>query len=232
MKMILTLASLALVATSPVAAESWTGRASVIDGDTIQIEGAPARFRLAMVDAPESSQTCYDANGSRYLCGSMSAEALSSLIGRNGIVTCMETDRDRYGRVVALCERDGYDLNGSMVATGWAVEYTSYSDGRYSSLQEEARRNGAGIWQGQFEMPWDWRRGNKKSASASTPAVVAQASSPSGCDIKGNISGSGKIYHRPGGAFYDRTSIDEASGERWFCSESEAQAAGWRASGR
>jgi endonuclease YncB( thermonuclease family) len=49
-----------------------------------------------------------------------------------------------------------------------------------------------------------------------------------GCDIKGNISGNGRIYHLPGGAHYARTRIDESRGERWFCSESEARAAGWR----
>ncbi|MFO0227392.1 MAG: thermonuclease family protein, partial [Gammaproteobacteria bacterium] len=38
----------------------------------------------------------------------------------------------------------------------------------------------------------------------------------------------GRIYHLPGGAYYARTRIDESRGERWFCSESEARAAGWR----
>jgi hypothetical protein len=32
----------------------------------------------------------------------------------------------------------------------------------------------------------------------------------------------------PGGAWYDKTEIDESKGERWFCSEAEAQAVGWR----
>jgi hypothetical protein len=49
------------------------------------------------------------------------------------------------------------------------------------------------------------------------------------CDIKGNISSSGeKIYHSPGCASYSRTVIDTSAGERWFCSESEAESAGWR----
>lgn len=51
----------------------------------------------------------------------------------------------------------------------------------------------------------------------------------SGCVIKGNRSGSGnRIYHMPGQADYDRTVISESKGERWFCSETEARAAGWR----
>lgn len=51
-----------------------------------------------------------------------------------------------------------------------------------------------------------------------------------GCTIKGNISeiGGEKIYHVSGQAFYVATRIDPIAGERWFCSEAEARAAGWR----
>ncbi len=49
------------------------------------------------------------------------------------------------------------------------------------------------------------------------------------CRIKGNISWSGEhIYHVPGQPYYDATRIDTAMGERWFCSEAQARAAGWR----
>ncbi|MDG4898839.1 hypothetical protein P9272_35755 [Mesorhizobium sp. WSM4976] len=51
-----------------------------------------------------------------------------------------------------------------------------------------------------------------------------------GCNIKGNISyyGGQKIYHVPGQEYYSETRINPLKGERWFCSEAEAQAAGWR----
>ena len=52
------------------------------------------------------------------------------------------------------------------------------------------------------------------------------------CRIKGNISRYGRIYHVPGGYYYDRTRIDPSKGERWFCSEAEARTAGWRRSRR
>ena len=48
------------------------------------------------------------------------------------------------------------------------------------------------------------------------------------CRIKGNISRRGKIYHLPGTAHYPRTKIDTDRGEKWFCTEEEARAAGWR----
>jgi hypothetical protein len=49
------------------------------------------------------------------------------------------------------------------------------------------------------------------------------------CAIKGNINSKGeKIYHIPGSRDYERTQINTASGEKMFCSEAEAKAAGWR----
>ena len=51
---------------------------------------------------------------------------------------------------------------------------------------------------------------------------------PPNCRIKGNISAGDRVYHTPDSPYYARTQIDPAQGERWFCSEQEAQAAGWR----
>lgn len=49
------------------------------------------------------------------------------------------------------------------------------------------------------------------------------------CRIKGNISQNGeRIYHLPSDEWYDETHINSSKGERWFCSEDEAKAAGWR----
>jgi len=69
-----------------------------------------------------------------------------------------EKDRDRYGRIVAVCGTDAGELNATMVRRGWAVEYTQFSKGRYSQEKAEAQSEGMGIWSGRFEMPWDWRR--------------------------------------------------------------------------
>lgn len=54
------------------------------------------------------------------------------------------------------------------------------------------------------------------------------------CDIKGNVSinSGAKIYHVRGQEYYDETIIRREYGERWFCSENEARAAGWRRAGR
>jgi hypothetical protein len=58
---------------------------------------------------------------------------------------------------------------------------------------------------------------------------VGAGVSPS-CGIKGNISiDSGeRIYHLPGQLYYEDTRIRPEYGDRWFCSEADARAAGWR----
>jgi len=57
---------------------------------------------------------------------------------------------------------------------------------------------------------------------------------PPDCTIKGNLSfrTGERIYHLPGQQYYGKTVIDPAAGERWFCTEAEARANGWRKSKR
>ena len=64
----------------------------------------------------------------------------------------------------------------------------------------------------------------------STPAPVkGNASSSGACTIKGNVNSKGeRIYHCPGWRDYDNTDVVPSNGDRWFCSEAEAQAAGFR----
>jgi hypothetical protein len=67
-----------------------------------------------------------------------------------------------------------------------------------------------------------------KIRSLKLPGLVSSGS----CAIKGNITMTTgeRIYHMPGQAHYAATRISTGSGERWFCSETEARAAGWRKS--
>jgi hypothetical protein len=70
----------------------------------------------------------------------------------------------------------------------------------------------------------------RKPTTSTTPAPVTGESES--CLIKGNISvATGeKIYHVPGQRDYEKTVITQSKGERWFCSEAQAVAAGWRKS--
>lgn len=71
-----------------------------------------------------------------------------------------------------------------------------------------------------------------RSQPARPLPIVSPTAAPAkpGCSIKGNINRRGvKIYHVPGDPDYDKTQVNEARDERWFCSDEEAKAAGWRA---
>lgn len=69
-----------------------------------------------------------------------------------------------------------------------------------------------------------------KPAQPKKAPQTQRSEAPGKCNIKGNISSKGvKIYHRPGDPNYNGTKIDPKKGERWFCTEQEAQDAGWRA---
>jgi endonuclease YncB( thermonuclease family) len=129
---------------SSAAPEIIAGRASVIDGDTLEIRGE--RIRLFGIDAPESGQTCLDAKGRSYRCGQKAALVLDARIGE-GVVICERKDTDRYGRVVALCRVYGEDLGAWMVGLGWALAYRAYST-RYVPAEELARSRGLGMWAG------------------------------------------------------------------------------------
>lgn len=74
------------------------------------------------------------------------------------------------------------------------------------------------------------------SSSRPSPNASPTSSTPStlipkpGCNIKGNISitTGNRLYHLPGMEDYETTRIEPKHGERWFCTEAEAIAAGWR----
>lgn len=129
------------------------GTASVIDGDTINIDGN--RIRFYGVDTPESDQVCQDASGYDYQCGQSATRALSDKIGHQE-VSCERKDVDRYGRTVAVCYVGDVDLNGWLVSEGLAVAYYRYS-ARYGPEEIAARIAGRGLWAGSFDHPEDWR---------------------------------------------------------------------------
>ncbi|KAG2430777.1 hypothetical protein HYH02_013616 [Chlamydomonas schloesseri] len=218
------------------------GQARVVDGDTLVINGE--RIRLYGVDAPESAQQCKDAKGAPYACGLVSKDALDKKIGK-APVACEVKDKDQYGRNVSVCRLGSEDLNGWLVSNGYAVSYRQYSKD-YIPAEDAAHAAHKGIWAGEFQVPSEWRKQNKRGESGPVQPSVAFTPNPtaaqkSGGDptpncatgpaIKGNISSSGeKIYHVPGGKYYDSVRIDLKDGERFFCTESEATGAGWRKS--
>lgn len=198
---------------------SLSGVAHIVDGDTIKIDGMP--IRLDGIDAPEQRQTCTDHIDREISCGKRATKALALMIGVSP-VRCEISGKDSYDRLLGECYANGGSLNRQMVRRGWALAFVKYSV-RFVAEEQRARLLRAGLWQWRFDAPWTWRAGILRQA------VGSSRDAPGECVIKGNISRNGtRIYHMPFHQHYDRTRINESQGEKWFCTEGEAQAAGWR----
>lgn len=194
------------------------GRVEVVDADTIRVGGETVR--LFGIDAPEIGQPCILAGQERD-CGVWAARAVAQEFG-GAYARCDDRGQDRYGRQIAKCSVNGTDMGATLVISGLAQAFTRYSTD-YVDIEKQAIVARRGIWAGQMDSPSDYRRGTTQAAADGAP---------NGCTIKGNISGNGRIYHMPGQENYGRTRISTDRGERWFCSEAEARAAGWRAARR
>ncbi|MGQ9572176.1 MAG: thermonuclease family protein [Dehalococcoidia bacterium] len=211
---------------SPAAGRTLAEVARVIDGDTIAvvIDGVEYRVRYIGIDTPETvhpskAVECY---------GREASQRNRELVeGKTVELEKDVSETDQYGRLLRYVWVDGEMVNAILVEEGYAAVVTYPPDVKYQELflelQRQAREKGRGLW-----------------SACLTPTVCP----PEGpfCDysgtcepvIKGNISTrtGERIYHVPGGEFYDSTVIDEAAGERWFCTEQEAVEAGWRRSKR
>ena len=146
----------------PAQAADITGTAKVREGDNIQIGNS--RIRLGGIDAPSVDQLCLNTHGERWTCGVAARDELIKHID-NKSWTChvRQAAADRRGRIVARCEVDGEDIQKWLVRNGWALSYARFSHD-YDADEKAAREAKAGMWQGAFIAPWDWRVRNKKTA--------------------------------------------------------------------
>ena len=196
----------------------------VIDADTLEYKGN--KIRLMGIDAPELDQLCKDSKNVLYPCGKIAAnkldEWIKSFFDKN--VDCKNHGLDRYGRTLSTCWIGIVNINSWLVSQGWAIAYRHYSD-NFVTEEQNAKKNRKGVWNGSFIAPWNWRRGLRFDIKTDYKKDE--------CLIKGNISSKGeKIYHTPSERHYTQTKINLEKGEKWFCTESEAQNKGWRKSKR
>jgi len=141
-----------------------SGFAKVVDGDTIMLGNK--KIRLYGIDAPEKKQKCkktyltisFMSFTKDYMCGEVSTQKLIKKINKQKL-NCNILDVDRYKRLIGECFKRNINLNSWMVSNGYAVAYRKYSK-KYVSDEINAKNNKLGIWQGKFEMPWDYRRKN------------------------------------------------------------------------
>ncbi|MBK5927171.1 thermonuclease family protein [Rhodobaculum claviforme] len=203
------------------------GPATIIDGDTLDIAGT--RIRIQGIDAPERDQTCEGADGTPWPCGARSTAAARDRF-EGQTLHCEDLGERTWGRVVARCFKGEVDVAAAMLRDGMARACPRFArqhghSRAYMDIERAAMAAGVGIFAG----PPPPRASFCDDRRTATLETATLETARADCVIKGNISASGeRIYHRPGQRFYDVTRIDTAAGERWFCTEAEARAAGWR----
>ncbi len=180
-------------------AKSYYTVTKVIDGDSFFVDTG-AEVRILGINAPEIGR-----------CGSQEAKELLSKLIFNKKVKVSPTASDSFHRLVADVYLDNQSVNNQMVASGWAA-YDSSDSQNAKEMQtsgENARKNKIGIF-------------SEKCSQTIPP-------SPN-CKIKGNVNDTdgNKLYYPPNcGTRYDNITVDLFRGDQWFCSEKEAQEAGF-----
>ena len=218
-----TVAAIVLVSFSVIthAAELTGPIDKFTDGDTFVIW--KQSIRLAGIDAPEFSQDCEDSAGKSFNCGAAALNYLKKIVSTHE-VRCTGSQEDTYDRLLATCYVGDTNINEQLVIAGWAVAFLKYSD-IFAQQEARAKADKKGMWKGSFVRPADYRQTRWDEVQ------TLSSNAEGGCVIKGNINSKGvKIYHTPWSSrHYNRTKISTSKGERWFCDEAEALAAGWRA---
>lgn len=172
----------------------------VIDGDTFVLE-SKEKIRLSHVDAPELE-----------LCGGKESKKRLEELVEDKKVRIERIATDAYGRSVAKVYADGELINKTLTAEGWIIyesRKTSEFGEELKALQKRAKEEKLGIF----------------------GPECCQEENPDDpeCNIKGNIhkEKKTKIYHFPGCANYSNTILEKFNGDQWFCSEKEAEKAGF-----
>ena len=215
---------------------------AVTDGDTFRLDRTI--YRLDGIDAPEIDQTCLDQGGEVWPCGVAARDRLSAYIGSRA-VRCDDKGPDPASkhRRIGICSIEGETatLNAWLVREGWAIRLEPSATGRFAAEEADARENRRELWKGCFAEPREFRGWNINSARLVGGGCQAghenrtrdklfrvDSAMPPGCPIKAKLAlravGYEGIYHLPACGSYRRLKRVN----RWFCSEEDASAAGFR----
>lgn len=230
-----------VVALSPHPARA--AGAVVRDANSIQL--GDISYRLDGLDAPELDQICIDDHADAWTCGLDARDQLTRLIAGRP-VRCEDLGPEksfgRRRRAVCTVEGEAISLNEQLVRQGFAVAREPALQANLKQAATEAKDASRGLWKGCLAAPADFRIGKKDGALVGAAcrsdrdreirAVLfpEEAVMPGNCSIKGKlavrarVTGNIGIYHLRGCPSYPAITRPE----RWFCSEEDAQAAGFR----
>ncbi len=140
--------------------KKFSGNTFVIDGDSIKVGGK--EVRLFGIDAPEYSQSCFNAKKEEYQCGQASRSFLIDLAGGKN-VECVYAEKDKYDRFLGKCFVGDVSINEALIENGMAVIYNfTESDEKMDELEKVAQDKKLGIWQGAFQLPKDYRKAHPR----------------------------------------------------------------------
>jgi endonuclease YncB( thermonuclease family) len=200
-------------------ANSVNGRATALSGDSLRV--GSTTIALAEIEAPLNGQMCSSGSARPWRCDAAAKAELARLTG-SGRVACELSGTDANGRQAGSCKIGDRDIAAELVRGGHVFAETGLFSS-YGTLEQEARAAKLGVWGGDAERPADYRAHKWQDA---------KRDAPDGCPIKGGVKRGQRIYVLPWSRDYASTRVSAGRGERWFCSESEAQAAGWKPSDR
>ena len=230
---------LAIPSTSQALAASATAR----DGSTLQLGNVT--YRLDGIDAPPIDQICIDEHAESWTCGLEARDQLTKLIGGRQ-VRCddLGADPTYRKRHLGVCKIEGEttSLSQLLIDQGFGLNVEASATGRFKVDEARAREDRKGLWKGCFVAPQEFRRGKKDGPllGGSCPAerdreirdvlFPDDLAMPVGCNIKGKfavrarVTGNLGIYHLQACRSYPGLTKPD----HWFCSEEDAQAAGFR----
>jgi endonuclease YncB( thermonuclease family) len=131
---------------------------NISDGDSLR--SGKLRIRLFGVDAPEKKQQCNTIDGQQWDCGVKAQQALKQLVESVPQLSCDLIDVDRYARLLMRCYAGKTDVAAALVRAGMALAYRQYS-ALYVKDENSAKIARAGMWNGSFTKPWEWRHTRK-----------------------------------------------------------------------
>lgn len=225
---------LAACSTQKISSYDLTAKVTrVVDGDTLEIDlnGKKEKVRLLLIDTPETHKP----NTPVQPFGPEAEAFTRGMI--EGKVVEIEKDvggdaRDKYGRLLYYVYYNGQSVQEELLRQGLARVAYIYPPNvkhvdRYKEIQAEAQKQGVGIWSIENYAQEDgYHPDPAKNTKENDPPPSSSPPKSGEPLIKGNINSKGeKIYHVPGGRYYDQTKPEEL-----FYTEEEAKAAGYRPS--